>query len=86
MILALLIVCWQGASALVLRAEATVDVMQGPKHDVQLRRKGFSSKENQARLPAVEACQPSEQQVADTSHSRKPVMSRGEPLPLLPSW
>ena len=78
-------VCWQGASAVVLQAEAAVDVMQGSKHDVQLRRKGLSSKENQARLPAVEACQPSQQQAADTSHSNKPVMSRGEPLPLSPS-
>ena len=69
----------------ILRAEATINVMQGPKHDVQLRRKGLSSKENQARLPAVEACQPSEQHTADTSHSVKPVLSRGEPSPLLSS-
>ena len=75
-------VSWQGASAVVLQAEATGIVMQGPKHDAQLRRKGFSSKENQTRLPAVKACQPSEPQVADTSHSSKPVVSRGEPLPL----
>lgn len=66
-------------------AEAGGDVMQGLKRDVQLSRKGMSSKENQARISDAEACQPIEQHMANTSQSVKPVLSRGKPSSLLPS-